>query len=500
MPVNTNPQAMIQQFLHTAVSDADPASLLAEIVQAMPSLSANLAGVACILLDPVDHAEAFGSLTDHLVTLKAHSASLLPGIQIDPPDSNSSDRDHSHQLAATFPANTSEPLGVLWLDATEAIESFAADPLFASILDVLTLLARNAKTQLAQRQAESQVEALLKTTTDPVIIVDQNQLISHVNPAAEALFQVQADLVRHQPLSTMIQSDELLALIESKNGSQSEWSTVNGQTYLPRINPVHTHGIAGQIITLQDITRYKKLSRNQSEFTRIVSHDLRSPLTAMQGFADMLDLQLVGELNERQAHFVGKILSGITQMTALVENIQDAGRYDPETGFYELSRSHCDMSEIIKKIVDNHLVPAEKQDLQIAWYVDDNVPVIHADKHMLDRAITNLVDNAIKYTPNGGFINVHAITDDDAVRISVSDTGLGISPENQKRMFERHHRIAREEHKKIKGSGLGLFIVRSVAQRHGGRAWVESTEGQGSTFYVSIPLSGANMVGAQGTE
>ncbi|MBZ0301965.1 MAG: HAMP domain-containing histidine kinase, partial [Anaerolineae bacterium] len=216
----------------------------------------------------------------------------------------------------------------------------------------------------------------------------------------------------------------------------------------------------------------------------------------MQGFASMLELGLVGELNEKQAHFVEKILSGITQMAELVENITDAGRYDPETGFYELSRSQCDLKEIVNRIIENYLVPAEKQELQLSWHFADNVPIINADMHMLERALTNLIDNAIKYTPNGRSVEVGIAKQDEKVIIGVSDSGYGISPENQKHLFERHVRIPRKEHRRIKGSGLGLFIVRSVAQRHGGDAWVHSVEGQGSTFYMSIPLEGANLIGA----
>jgi signal transduction histidine kinase len=248
------------------------------------------------------------------------------------------------------------------------------------------------------------------------------------------------------------------------------------------------------VLALRDVTRFKQLNRNQSEFTRIVSHDLRSPLTSMQGFASMLELNLVGDLNEKQAHFVEKILSGITQMTALVDNIQDAGRFDPETGFYEVQRSPCDLGEMVRKIVDNHLVPAEKQELAIAVSIADDVPVINADANMLERAIINLVDNAIKYSPNGGKIQVGVKRNRGKVIVSVKDNGLGISPEYQKHIFDRHVRIPRKEHKKVKGSGLGLFIVRSVAQHHGGEAWLESKEGQGTTFYFSVPLEGANLI------
>ncbi len=246
---------------------------------------------------------------------------------------------------------------------------------------------------------------------------------------------------------------------------------------------------------LMTAVRQEKLGRNQSEFMRIVSHDLRSPLTSMQGFASMLESGMVGELDEKQSHFVQKILAGITQLTSLVDNIQDAGRYDPETGFYEMQRSQCDLGELARLIVRNHLLPAEKQELTLTTEIADNIPIINADVNMMERAITNLVDNAIKYTPNGRSINVSVKrTEDEKIIVTVKDNGLGISRENQKLLFERHVRIPRREHKRVKGSGLGLFIVRSVARRHGGEAWVESTEDEGTTFYISIPLNEANSI------
>lgn len=341
--------------------------------------------------------------------------------------------------------------------------------------------------------------SILSSIPDPLIVIDQNHCVLLLNPAAERVFNVPADIARGHSVQQIVQSDELMMLVENKNKNNAEWTTADNKTFVPRTEAIRGQDgqTEGWVIALRDITHYKKLNRNLSEFTRIVSHDLRSPLTSMQGFANMLELGLVGELNEKQAHFVEKILSGITQMTALVDNIQDAGRYDPETGFYDLSRSHCDFKEIVNRIVENHLVPAEKQELRLEWHVDDSVPIINADMHMLERGLINLIDNAIKYTPNGGKITVTVTENDDHIIVGVSDTGYGISPENQKHLFERHVRIARQEHKKVKGSGLGLFIVRSVAQRHGGDAWVESVEGQGSTFYFSIPLAGANLIGAE---
>jgi signal transduction histidine kinase len=208
----------------------------------------------------------------------------------------------------------------------------------------------------------------------------------------------------------------------------------------------------------------------------------------------MLESGMVGELGEKQFQFVEKISAGVIQMAALVENIQDAGRYDPENGVFEMQRAPCDVAEIVDRVAGSQLIPAEKPALKMEHSASDDIPIISADGHMLERALTNLVDNAVKYTPDGGLISVRAYRDDDDIIIAVKDNGLGISPENQKVLFERHRRIAREEFRRIKGSGLGLFIVRSAARRHGGDAWVESQEGVGTTFYMRIPIQGSNIL------
>lgn len=242
--------------------------------------------------------------------------------------------------------------------------------------------------------------------------------------------------------------------------------------------------------------RHEKLMRNQNEFVRIVSHDLRTPLTSMKGFGSMLESQMAGELNEEQAHFVDKMLSGITQMTGLVDNIQDAGRYDPETGFYEMQRQPSDITDIVHSIVDTHLLPAEKQNLELRFATSDDIPIVNIDDKMIERAVINLVDNAIKYTPDGRQVEVRVQRVDDLIEITVTDNGYGISEENRKYLFQRHYRIQRREHKRVKGSGLGLFIVRSVARQHGGDAFVHSIEGKGSTFGIRIPLAGDNLIGS----
>lgn len=433
----------------------------------------------------------------HINTLKAWASSLTPDLHINPAIPAELAAAPVSSVAAPA-VRGSEILGLLWIAFSQPRDlTLSENALIKQALDLLTILAINLR-EKEDHEATAQLNiSLLNSISDPLIILDHDQRLLRLNRAAETIFHTTTDQSQGKTLIEVVQSPELAALGSGESKPPAEWVSPDDKTFVPHIEAVRDEGgeLEAWVLALRDITHYKRLNRNQSEFMRIVSHDLRSPLTAMQGFASMLELGLVGELNEKQKHFVSKILSGINQMTGLVENIQDAGRYDPQSGFYELSRSHCDLDDMLRRIVDNQLIPAEKQ-LSITVSVADNVPIINADATMLERAIINLVDNAIKYTPTGGKIEVAARSENNEIIIYVRDNGLGITPEDQSHLFERHVRVARQEHKKIKGSGLGLFIVRSVAQRHGGDAWVESALGEGSTFYMRIPLDGANLVSA----
>jgi signal transduction histidine kinase len=345
-----------------------------------------------------------------------------------------------------------------------------------------------------EQELRQLTETLLQAVLDPVLVLDQEWKLRLYNPAAAALFRL-TDASLGKSLQDVTQS-AALAAFAMQNQPLAEWSPAGESqpliAYTPQVQPVRNPG--GWVLILRDISPLKQLNHTQSEFIRILCHDLRSPLTSIKGFASMMESGTVGTINEKQAHFLERILAGVAQITAQVDNIQDAGRFDPETGFYEMRRSPCDLSAIISKSVREHLLPAEKQETIISVSVSDDVPIINADSLMLERAIANLIDNAIKYTPNGGRIDVGVRRINQHVDIAVRDDGYGISPENQKQLFQRHFRIPRQEHKKVKGTGLGLFIVKSVARRHGGDARVESAEGKGSTFVLSIPLKGANLL------
>jgi len=418
---------------------------------------------------------AFHSFADSAVTIHVGDVS---GIDLDATLNSVSD-------AQVYPVNSGDQLlGALWLPL-ENLSDGDRDVLTA-LLDALLIAVTRANAQSREAQAKRLARSLLDSLADPLLVFDTDWRLLLLNPAAAAIFNAEAG----QALANVVQSAELAAFVQGKQ-PLSEWMS-GEKTFVPYVQPIGEDAADGWVLALRDMTQFKKLNRSQSEFIRIVSHDVRSPLTSMRGFADMMGM--VGELNEKQALFISKVLSGINQITTLVDNIQDAGRFDVETGFYEMSRAQCDLLEIARRVVGNVSALTQKHDVEISVSVSDDVPIINADTLMIERALTNLVDNAVKYAPEGSKVEVLVYVAAGSVIVSVRDNGYGISPEDQQQLFQRHVRLARPEHKRVKGSGLGLFIVKSVAQRHGGDAWVESQLGVGTTFSFSIPLKAANLL------
>jgi signal transduction histidine kinase len=239
----------------------------------------------------------------------------------------------------------------------------------------------------------------------------------------------------------------------------------------------------GRVAVLRDITYLKELDEMKSEFVATVSHDLRTPLTFMRGYATMIPM--VGEVSPKQKRYVDKIMIGIEQMTELIDDLLDLGRIEAGVG---LIREPCRLDEIIIALVDSMRSQATARGLDLRMGRTEDVTVVVGDAALLRRVISNLVDNAIKYTPKGGTVTVGWETRGDRVLIAVADTGFGIAKADQVRLFEKFSRIKRRETVNIKGSGLGLAIVKSIVERHNGQVRVESELDQGSTFYVELPV------------
>ena len=239
--------------------------------------------------------------------------------------------------------------------------------------------------------------------------------------------------------------------------------------------------------------QYRQLVEQKNSFARNVSHDLRSPLASIRGFVDMLLHSSTGTLNAQQERFANKILSGIEQVTDLIDDVRDANLYDVQTGIYEIDRSPTQLRPLLDTIVHRLEPLMIENDVRVSIHVEDGFPVLNLDSTMLSRALWHVIKNAIQYSPERSDVSISVDRNADSTLIRVRDHGIGIPSADKEIIFHPHVRLRHKEHSKIRGHGLGLTIAKNVAQQHGGNIWVESIEGKGSTFTMRIPLDHHNV-------
>jgi PAS domain S-box-containing protein len=339
-----------------------------------------------------------------------------------------------------------------------------------------------------QAEAEhSRMKAVLQTTPDAVIVTDQDGLISLANPAAEMVLKIRPEQARGLPISEVVDVPEILdLLLEAKAESKTcEVNLEDGRIFFASVTPIESSDFhaTGKVCVLWDITHYKKLDSLKSEFVSTVSHDLRMPLTLMRGYVKMISM--VGTTNNQQKEYIQKIMQSADQMARLVDNLLDLGRIEAGLG---LKREEVKINEIITEVVKTYRPQAmTKQITLLADQVQD-IPSVYVDPTLLRQALTNLVDNAIRFTASGGRVSISATGEGEKLFVRVEDTGVGISPTDQARLFEKFYQIRNGDRSGEAGSGLGLAIVKSIVEQHGGRVKVESQLGVGSVFTIEIPI------------
>jgi len=227
-------------------------------------------------------------------------------------------------------------------------------------------------------------------------------------------------------------------------------------------------------------------SRHKSEFLANMSHELRTPLNAIIGFSEVLSEKMFGELNEKQEEYSKDIYASGQHLLSLINDILDLSKI--EAGRMELEVTDFDLPSAI----DNALIlvreRASRRGIRLGSAIDDRVGMIRGDERKVKQVLLNLLSNALKFTPEGGRIDVRATTNDGMAEISVADTGVGIAPEDQEAIFEEFRQVGTAD-KKVEGTGLGLALSRKFIELHGGRIWVQSQPGKGSTFSFTLPSS-----------
>jgi signal transduction histidine kinase len=226
-------------------------------------------------------------------------------------------------------------------------------------------------------------------------------------------------------------------------------------------------------------------NRHKSEFLANMSHELRTPLNAIIGFSEVLGERMFGELNEKQAEYTDDILSSGRHLLSLINEILDLSKV--EAGRMELELATFDLPLAIDNARTFVRERATKHGINLDVTVDERLGDFVGDERKIKQILLNLLSNAVKFTPEGGRIGINARQVDGSVEISVSDTGIGIAPEDQPKIFEEFRQVGAEYAHKVEGTGLGLTLAKKFVELHGGKIWVESEVGKGSTFSFTLP-------------
>jgi signal transduction histidine kinase len=226
-------------------------------------------------------------------------------------------------------------------------------------------------------------------------------------------------------------------------------------------------------------------NQHKSEFLANMSHELRTPLNAIIGFSEVLLQRMFGQLNDKQEEYLQDVLSSGRHLLSLINDILDLSKV--EAGRMELELDRFDLPQALQDTLVLVRERAVRHGIELSFEADPRVGGVVADERKIKQVMLNLLSNAVKFTPEGGRVDVRAIPTDGAVEISVADTGIGIAPENQELIFEEFRQVGGDYAHKREGTGLGLTLARRLVELHGGRLWVKSQVGQGSTFTFSVP-------------
>lgn len=394
------------------------------------------------------------------------------------------------QSVAIFPVRPqNSTVAVLWVGA-QAKDAFdeARVNFLSTLASQAAVLVENARLFQAAEGGRRRLAAILASTTDAILVTDAESRLLLTNPATQRLLKL-SESAHGRPLNSLPIPEELIrALTQSGEAGSSPAIEVpldDKRTYYASIAPITgpEGATLGSVVVMRDITHFKELDEMKSEFVATVSHDLRAPLTFIRGYAMML--MMVGDLNDKQHDYLDRILEGIDQMSALIGDLLNLRRIEAGVG---IRQEPCRLGLILVEAVDTMRARATSKGITLRLEPAEGAPTVIGDRTLLRQAVSNLVDNSIKYTPAGGLVSVGLGTKGKEALIRISDNGIGIAPEDQVRLFEKFYRIQRRETGNIQGTGLGLALVKSIIERHGGRVWVESELNQGSVFYVALPL------------
>ena len=364
----------------------------------------------------------------------------------------------------------------------------ALEVLAVSLNETAARLDRTIRTLTEERNLSS---AILGSMVEGVAVVNASERLLFANPGFEEILGLDVSPRSGSALVEIVRQTELLEAVrqvlkgEPRVEAEIVTGTLRQRFFAVTVGSVTAAATSGAVIVLHDITELRKLERVRRDFVANVSHELKTPLTAIQGFAETL---LAGAIDDpkNRVRFLEIILDHSRRLARLTDDLLRLSKMDADRLDLELQR--LGVPHFVESCVETAQRPAAEKDLRISVNLQDRLPDIAADRRRLAEVLQNLLDNAIQYTSPGGQIMLSASADAGEVKFTVSDTGIGIPQADQPRIFERFYRVDVARSREVGGTGLGLAIAKHLVEAHGGRIWVESEVGQGSQFYFTVPI------------
>jgi two-component system phosphate regulon sensor histidine kinase PhoR len=376
-------------------------------------------------------------------------------------------------------------IGVLGVDNRQGGHAFNNThlTLLSALADYAAIAIENARLYAHTEIERNKLETILTNIAEGVIVIDQDRRLILVNRMAREMFELEDENISGRRLQDVIRHDDLVNLLTRFRATEpyrTEITLEDGRVFYAQLTPIPD---VGQTVTLQDITNLKELDRIKSDFVSTVSHDLRSPLTAILGYVELLDR--VGPLSELQREFISRVQFNVQTITSLINDLLDLGRI--EAGF-DARNEIVPIEAMIKAVVEELSSSASEKSQQLLVDFPPELPVTLGDPVRLRQMLSNLVSNAIRYTQTGGTIWVRGRAEGDQVILQVADNGPGIPLADQPYIFDKFYRASNIP-AEVPGTGLGLAIVKSIVENQQGRIWVDSNPGHGSTFTVVLPIT-----------
>lgn len=344
---------------------------------------------------------------------------------------------------------------------------------------------------------KNKTKTILKNIADGVIVTDPDNKVLVVNSVAESWLGLSEDEILDQPVEKIIYEQNLLSLVNKIRNEGNHEDTTVELIIKPdnKKKQIVLQAKAAQVIDLEDkligiatifrdITKEKEIDRMKTELVSMVAHELRSPLTSVAGFSELLLDE--GVTQEQSKEYAEIILKESNRLGDLINKFLDISRI--ESGKSQVHKTPVQMGHVIESILEMNLYLAERKGMKVNLNIPDDLETVWVDREMIGEVILNLFSNAVKYSPDGKSISIEVEDKDDEQLVRVVDQGYGIPEKSLNKIFDKFYRVTDNEYvQEITGSGLGLSLVKEIIELHDGSIWVESKLGEGSTFTFSIP-------------